>query len=69
MFGRLVGRHRRGQECHLEDSCFDCPAAHSFAGGDFSHSFSTSAIPVSGSTNLSNAISNYNRRFCRAYLQ
>jgi sugar lactone lactonase YvrE len=30
---------------------------------------STSTIPVSGSTTLSNAISGYNRRFYRAYLQ
>jgi len=30
---------------------------------------STSTIPVSGSITLSNAISGYNRRFYRAYLQ
>ena len=32
-------------------------------------SVSTSTIPVSGSLNLSNAVSGYNRRFYRAYLQ
>ena len=32
-------------------------------------SVSTSTIPVSGSVNLSNAISGYNRRFYRVYLQ
>jgi uncharacterized repeat protein (TIGR03803 family) len=32
-------------------------------------SVSTSTIPVSGFTNLSNAISNYNRRFYRVHLQ
>jgi hypothetical protein len=32
-------------------------------------SVSTSTIPISGTITLSNAISGYNRRFYRAYLQ